>query len=85
MARIPLSKAKAILYKTRGVRSKSAPSGIQRELNWDAHVSAMSLPKSKFKTKVMKKTYGKLYRARNKEKKLLSQLNLHKLNKYYFN
>ena len=85
MKRILLSKAKKILYQTRGVRSKYAPSGSQRELNWDAHVAAMSLPKSKFKTKVIKKTYGQLYRSRIKERNLLKQLKLKKLNQYYFN
>ena len=52
MARIPLSKAKKILYKTRGVKSKHFPEGMERGFAIDAHMQALSLPKGAFRKKV---------------------------------
>jgi|10_taG_2_1085330.scaffolds.fasta_scaffold301098_2 hypothetical protein len=76
MARIPLSKAKKILYKTQGVKSKHFPEGIQRGFAYDAHMAALSLPKGAFRTKTLKKTRSKLTSINRQEKNLFKKLKI---------
>ncbi len=76
MARIPLSKAKKILYKTRGVKSKHFPEGMERGFAIDAHMQALSLPKGAFRKKVLKKTRSKLTSINRQEKNLFKKLNI---------
>ena len=85
MARIPLSKAKKILYKTRGVKSRLFPLGQTKELKWDEHLAARSLPKTHSgKKKAYQKSYGSLYRTKHKELCLLKNFKLTGDNKSFF-
>jgi len=70
---------KKILYKTRGVKSRLFPLGQTKELKWDEHLAARSLPKTHSgKKKAYQKSYGSLYRTKHKELSLLKNFPLEK-------
>tara|TARA_A100001011_G_scaffold318477_1_gene338267 strand:- start:318 stop:554 length:237 start_codon:yes stop_codon:yes gene_type:complete len=71
-----LSKAKKVLYKTRGVRSKFYPEGKQRGFYFDAHMKALELPKGSFRSKTLKKTRSKISSIERQEKNLFKKLKL---------
>ena len=78
MKRIPLSKAKSILYRTRGVKSKHFPHGMEHEFAFKHHTEALSLPKGTFRNKILKKTRAQLTSNRRREQNLLKKLNIKK-------
>ena len=71
--KVTLSKAKKILYKTRGVKNKYYPEGKQRGFYFDAHMAALELPKGSFRTKILKKTRSKISSIERQEKNLFKK------------
>jgi len=74
--KISLNKAKQILYKTRGVKSKYFPEGKERGFAIDAHMQALSLPKGSFRNQTLKKTRAKLISMNKREENLFKKLKI---------
>jgi len=72
--RIPLSKAKSILYRTRGAKSRAFPHGMERELDMSLYSKMKALPISKARTTDLRRQSAIMAHKRREEKSLIKLL-----------